>query len=462
MRKRLAAVLAVSSILFTAGLGFSAPAFAHGGGGSPTVTSLTADTATPAPSSSGTIKVQLSGAAPRGGSAVTLASSDTSALSVPASVTIGSGISSGSFSYTTGAVSSATAVTVTATLGSSSASATLTVTPAGTSGTPVTLTPASLTFASQAVGTTSAAQTITATNTGTGSLFFNNVATSGDELDFTIGTDDCIGTTLPAGASCTISVTFSPTVNGTRTADVVYTDNAPNSPQTVPITGTGTGGTAQPLAIDDQFFTCTGGVCDIGAGSNVFVSNFFSTSFEATGGTAPYTFSGQPPAGLTLRPSGLLLGAPAATGTSQFTVTVTDATGATATGTFSLTVTGPPSPSPRGCQTGGKLTEPLSGPSFNGQTPNGTAGANETQFSGCGGFSILSVGVKKVNLPNGTQVWVTIDGLPVGLITLKNGSGSMTPYNLGDFGVSMDQVQVFSSLPDVGTFQQILSGGTFS
>ena len=58
-----------------------------------------------------------------------------------------------------------------------------------------------------------------------------------------------------------------------------------------------------------QFFTCTGGVCDIGAGGNVFVSNFFSTSFEATGGTAPYTWSGQPPAGLTLRPSGLLLGA---------------------------------------------------------------------------------------------------------------------------------------------------------
>jgi hypothetical protein len=334
--------------------------------------------------------------------------------------------------------------------------------PANAAAPAVTLSPASLTFASQAVGTTSAAQTITATNTGTGSLFFNNVATSGDELDFTIVNDDCIGTTLPAGASCTISVTFSPTANGTRTADVVYTDNAAGSPQTVPITGTGTGGTAQPLAIVTQFFTCSGGVCDIGAGSNVFVSNFFTTSFEATGGTAPYTFSGQPPAGLTLRPSGLLLGAPTATGTSQFTVTVTDATGATATGTFSLTVTGPPAPSPPGCQTGKKLTEPLSGPSFNGQTPSGTATANETKFSGCGGFSVLSASVKKVNLPNGTQIWVTLDFQPVGLITLKNGSGSMTPYNLGDFGVSMDAVRIFSSLPDISTFQQILIGGTFS
>ena len=227
------------------------------------------------------------------------------------------------------------------------------------------------------------------------------------------------------------------------------------------LTGTGTG-TNPPLAINTQFFTCTGGVCDIGAGSNVFVNNFFTTSFLASGGTAPYAWSGQPPAGLTLRPSGLLLGAPTMLGTSQFTVTVTDAAGATATGTFSLTVAGPPAPTPPGCQTGGKLTERLSGPSFNGQIPNGTATADETQFSGCGGFSVLSVGVKKVNLPEGTQLWVTLDFFAVGTITLRHGAGSMIPYNLGRFGVSMDAVRIFSSLPDVGSFQQILIGGSFT
>jgi Putative Ig domain len=325
----------------------------------------------------------------------------------------------------------------------------------------VTFTPTSLTFASQAIGTTSPPQTITATNSGDASLFFNNVALSGEALDFTIGTDDCIGTTLPVGASCSISVTFSPTTTGTRTANVVYTDNAPNSPQTVPLTGTGSG-TPPPLAINDQFFTCTGGVCDIGAGSNVFVSNFFTTTFQATGGTAPYTWSGQPPAGLTLRPSGLLLGAPTTTGTQTFTATVTDAAGAKATGTFSLTVTGPPAPSPSGCQTGGKLKEPLSGPTFNGQTPSGTALADETQFSGCGGFSVLSVSVRDVNLPDGTRLWVTLDFKPVGTITLKGGSGSMARYNMGDFGVSRDQVRVYSSLPDISTFQQILIGGSFT
>lgn len=74
----------------------------------------------------------------------------------------------------------------------------------------------------------------------------------------------------------------------------------------------------------------------------------------------------------------------------------------------------------------------------------------------------MSISVKKVNLPDGTQLWATLGGLPVGTITLSHGSGSMTPYNLGRFGVSMDQVSVFSSLPDVSPFQEILTGGSFS
>ena len=333
--------------------------------------------------------------------------------------------------------------------------------PAAATGPAVTLSPASLTFPSQDVGTTSAAQTITATNSGDQNLFFNNVATTGNTLDFTIGTDDCIGTTLAPGASCSISVTFSPSVTGTRTANVVYTDNAANSPQSVPLTGTGTG-TNPPLTINDQFFGCTGGVCDIGAGSNDFINNFFTTTFQASGGAAPYTWSGQPPAGLTLRPSGLLLGAPTTLGTHTFTATVTDATGTTATGTFSLTVNPSPAPSPKGCQTGGTPKETLSGPSFNGQTPSGTATVDETQFSGCGGFSVLSISVSHVNVPDGTQLWATLDFGAVGTITVSHGSGSMKPYNLGRFGVSRDQVRIYSSLPDISSYTQILSGGSFS
>jgi Abnormal spindle-like microcephaly-assoc'd, ASPM-SPD-2-Hydin/Putative Ig domain len=338
----------------------------------------------------------------------------------------------------------------------------LSAAPAAAAAPAVTLTPTSLTFGAQDVGTTSPAQSVTVTNTGDAPLFINSAATRGeDPLDFTEVDDGCSGLTLAAGTACTVSITFKPTTTGTRSATLIVTDNAANSPQTAPITGTGTG-TTPPLAIDTQFMTCTSGVCDIGAGSNVFVNNFFTTTFRATGGTAPYTWSGQPPSGLTLRPSGLLLGAPTAVGTFTFTATVTDATGATATGTFSLTVTDPPPPSPPGCQTGGTLNETLSGSTFNGQTPRGQAASDETQFSGCGGYSILSASVSNVNLPDGTRLWVTLDFQPVGTITLSRGSGSMAPYNMGRFGVSFDQVRVYSALPDDSTSQQILIGNSFS
>jgi len=87
------------------------------------------------------------------------------------------------------------------------------------------------------------------------------------------------------------------------------------------------------------------------------------------------------------------------------------------------------------------------GPAFNGQVPSGTASVNETQF-GCGGFSTLSISVKKVNLPDGAQLWATLDGLPVGTITLNHGSGSMATDNLGDFAPGgMDQVAIFQLIP---------------
>jgi hypothetical protein len=323
----------------------------------------------------------------------------------------------------------------------------------------VTLTPSSLTFAAQDIGTTSAPQSITVANTGDAPLFINSAAVP-NTLDFTEVNDGCSGLTLPARTSCSVSITFKPTAAGTRSANLVVTDNAAGSPQMAPLTGTGAG-TNPALAINTQFFTCAGGVCDIGAGSNVFVNNFFTTTFQASGGSPPYTWSGNPPAGLTLRPSGLLLGAPTATGTSTFSVTITDSAGGTATGRFSLTVTLPPAPTPSGCQTGGTLRETLSGSAFNGQTPRGQATADETRFSGCGGFSLLSVQVSNVALPDGTQLWVTLDFQAVGTITLRGGSGTMPTYNMGRFGVSRDQIRVYSALPDVSTSQQILIGGSF-
>jgi hypothetical protein len=66
----------------------------------------------------------------------------------------------------------------------------------------------------------------------------------------------------------------------------------------------------------------------------------YSQTLQASGGTAPYTWSATGlPAGLTLDPAtGILSGTPTAGGTSTIAVTVTDAAQGTATASLSLTV----------------------------------------------------------------------------------------------------------------------------
>ena len=104
-------------------------------------------------------------------------------------------------------------------------------------------TPPSLTFAApQSVGTTSAAQTVTVTNTGTAPLAIDHplLVTGANSSDFTVR-DTCapiLGTTPPSN-TCAIQVTFTPSAPGTRTATVSVPDNAPGSPQTIPLSGTG-------------------------------------------------------------------------------------------------------------------------------------------------------------------------------------------------------------------------------
>ena len=107
-------------------------------------------------------------------------------------------------------------------------------------GTVVSLSPSSLSFASQAVGATSAAQAITLNNTGNSALSITSVALTGTNASNFAQTNTC-GSSVGAGTNCTISVTFKPTATGTRTAAVTLTDNATGSPQSVSLSGT-TGG----------------------------------------------------------------------------------------------------------------------------------------------------------------------------------------------------------------------------
>jgi hypothetical protein len=102
----------------------------------------------------------------------------------------------------------------------------------------VSLSSTSLSFGNQNVGSTSSAQTVTVTNSGTASLTVSNVAISGTNASDFAQTNTCSSTLAPA-ATCSVSVTFTPAANGSRSASLTFTDNAAGSPQSVALSGTG-------------------------------------------------------------------------------------------------------------------------------------------------------------------------------------------------------------------------------
>src|SRR5262249_28468448 len=109
----------------------------------------------------------------------------------------------------------------------------------------------SLTFPSQNLGTSSTPQTVTLTNSGNGLLTITNIAASGDFSQ----TNNC-GGSVAVGASCTITIIFTPTTDGLRNGAVIITDNASDSPQTILLFGAGTG-------------TASGGGCSLHASNSL-------------------------------------------------------------------------------------------------------------------------------------------------------------------------------------------------
>lgn len=98
----------------------------------------------------------------------------------------------------------------------------------------VNLSTTTLSFSSQTVATTSSVQAVTLTNSGGVALSITGITASGDFAQ----TNTC-GSTLNAGASCPINVTFTPTTTGTRTGTLSIASNASGSPHAVSLTGTG-------------------------------------------------------------------------------------------------------------------------------------------------------------------------------------------------------------------------------
>jgi trimeric autotransporter adhesin len=102
-----------------------------------------------------------------------------------------------------------------------------------------TLSPGTLSFGSVTSGVTSSAQTLTLSNTGNAALTISGITIGGANPSDFAETNTC-GESLAAGATCTISVTFTPGSAASFAATVSVADNATGSPQTATLSGSGT------------------------------------------------------------------------------------------------------------------------------------------------------------------------------------------------------------------------------
>ncbi len=361
----------------------------------------------------------------------------------------------------------------------------------------VSLSPTSLNFGSQQVGTTSAAQTVTLTNTGGSTLNFSSVTITGtNSSDFT---DATCGTSLAAGANCTLSVTFKPTATGPRNAFLTITDDAVDSPQKVGLSGIGTAPavtlSATSLTFGSQVVGTTSGAQTLtltNSGSATLTISSFAFGGDFGPGptntcgssvaalancTISVTFSptatGPRTGALTIAdnaadsPQSISLsgtGAPAATTTSisapivtynangAVTVTVTSSLG-TVTGNVSLVVDG-----------GAPITQALSGGStvFTLTSPNAGDHSLMASYTAQGNFdSSSATGTLHVNKATPTITWANpadiVYGTPLGSTQLNAtasfngsplpGSFAYTPPTATVLGVGAGQVLSVSFTP---------------
>jgi hypothetical protein len=111
----------------------------------------------------------------------------------------------------------------------------------------VSLNPSSLDFGNQVKGKESDPKSVVVTNNGDVPRTLVTAVTGANAADYHIKTNTCVSTPvkpIAAGGNCTISLTFTAIGTAAETATLSITDDAPGSPHTVELTGTGTAAAA--------------------------------------------------------------------------------------------------------------------------------------------------------------------------------------------------------------------------
>jgi hypothetical protein len=184
--------------------------------------------------------VTLTSAAPAGGIIVNLVSNNTAAATVPASVNVAAGSTTGTFTATSKTVAAATTVTISASYSGVTKNATLTVNPAAATLAGLGLAPGTVTSGSNSTGTVTlsgpapagnAVVTLVSNNTAAATVPVNVTVLAGN----TTATFTATSKTVPAPASVTITATYSgKSLSATLTVNPAATTPAISTLKLVP------------------------------------------------------------------------------------------------------------------------------------------------------------------------------------------------------------------------------------
>jgi Abnormal spindle-like microcephaly-assoc'd, ASPM-SPD-2-Hydin len=177
--------------------------------------------------------ITLTAAAGGGGLTISLAS-NSSAVTVPASVTVPAGSSSAGFAATVSTVTTAQTATLTATAGGVTVSYVLQLSVA-TQGAALTLQSTSVAFGTVALNTP-ATQMVTLTSSGTAPVTISAGAVTG--TGFSIS-GVSFPVTLNPGQTATLAIQFDPTSAGAVRGTVTLTDNTSAGTAAIALSGTG-------------------------------------------------------------------------------------------------------------------------------------------------------------------------------------------------------------------------------
>jgi probable HAF family extracellular repeat protein len=154
------------------------------------------------------------------------------ATPVAAGVAVLQGLQSVSFDVTTRAVQAKSYATIAGTANGITKSKKLTVNVAAA------VSPTRLGFGSVPVNTTSGPLNATLTNKGATAISVSSIGLTGTNAKYYAQTNNC-PSNLAAGASCTVAVTFKPTVTGSKSATLSIATSATSTPLKVALSGTG-------------------------------------------------------------------------------------------------------------------------------------------------------------------------------------------------------------------------------